>query len=118
MGLKGECLLYVADRWNSLQHRWDKRGEIWPPKVRGNKLASFQEAGVSGGGMVMAATKDVATEVSSGGNVNATFIGEYSIGMLPIREAGAECWGNRTIHGLKSLKDERVGGRGGGNTGG
>ena len=62
--------------------------------------------------------KDVATEVSSKGNVNATFIGEYSIGILPIGETGAECWGNRTIHGLKSLKDERVGGRGGGDMGG
>ena len=81
-------------------------------------MASFQEAGVSSSGMVMAAMKDIATEVSSRGNVNTTFIGEYSIGMLPIGETGAEGGGNRTIHGLKSLKDEGVGGRRGGDMGG
>ena len=95
-----------------------KQGKTWSPKVGSNKLASFQEAGVSGCGMVMAVTKDVTTEVSSRGNVNATFIGEYSIGMLPIEETGAEGGGNRTIHGLKSLNDEGVGGRRGGDTGG
>ena len=65
----------------------DKQSETWPSKVGGNKLASFEEARVPGSRVVVAATKDVAMEVIIGGNVNATLIGKYPIGMLPIREA-------------------------------
>ena len=71
-----------------------------------------------GSRVVVAAMKDVATEVTSRGNKDVTLIGKYSIGMLPIGETGVESGGNGSIHGLESLKNERIRGRRGGDTGG
>ena len=36
----------------------DVRGEAWPPKLRGNKLASFEDTWVASSGMVMMAGHD------------------------------------------------------------
>ena len=34
------------------------RGEAWPPKFRGNQLASFENAGMASSGMIMVSSND------------------------------------------------------------
>ena len=41
MGSKGECLLYVADRWNSLQHRCEQMRRDLATKSRRQQVGEF-----------------------------------------------------------------------------
>ena len=78
----------------------DKRCKAWPPKFGGDKLADLKVTRVASSFMVVAAKKDGLSKRGIGGNVNMSFVGENALGMLPVRQAQAESWRNRSIHGL------------------
>ena len=61
----------------------------------------------------MAAFQDGVTEGVVCGNIDASFIREDAGLDLPIGQAGTEGKRNVFVHGLESLEDERVAGRGG-----
>ena len=81
----------------------DKGGEAWPPELGSDKLAGFEEAGVSGRFTIMAVGKDDTVKGVIGGNINVAFIGEDSCLHLPVSKAGAEREGNIFVHRLKWL---------------
>ena len=58
--------------------------ETWPPKLRGNKLASFEITGVASSLMVVAAGEDGATEGVVQGNVDATFVDQDMLVKFPV----------------------------------
>ena len=56
----------------------------------------------------MAAEEDGAMEVHVGRNIDMTFKGEKTVGVLPVREMRAKGWENRTIQELKSLESKGI----------
>ena len=58
--------------------------ETRPPEFRGNKLASFEVARVTGGFMVVATGKDRAAEGVLQGNIDTTLVGQDVIVELPV----------------------------------
>ena len=92
----------------SLDVSADEGGEARPPKFSGNQLASFQETGVAGGFMIVAAHENGAAKGVVSGDIDATFIGEDASFHLPICEPRAKGEGNVLVHGLESLEDKGV----------
>ena len=86
----------------------NKGSEAQPPKLRSNELTCFQETGVAGGFVVMAACENGAAEGLVSGNVDTTFVGEDAGFHLPVGESGAEGERNVLMHGLEGLEDEGV----------
>ena len=68
--------------------------EAWPPKLRGDELASLEITGVAGSLVVMAAGKDGAMEGVLWGNVDMAFVGQDVVVIFPVREAGLEGGGD------------------------
>ena len=60
--------------------------------------------------MIVAMSKDGSSKRGVGGNVNTSFVGEDTFGILPIRQTRMEGWENQAIHRLQCLEDKRVGG--------
>ena len=56
----------------------------------------------------MAAEEDGTTEVHVGRNIDMTFKGEETVGVLPVREVRAKGWKNRIIQGLESLESKGI----------
>ena len=75
MGERGGTALNVAV---------DKGGESGPPELGGDQLPCFQEAGMPGGVMIMAAFEDSAAKRVVCGNVDTAFIGENAGFDLPV----------------------------------
>ena len=94
----------------------DEGGEPRPPEFSGDKLASFQEAGVAGRLVVVAAGENGTAEGIISGDVDMAFVGEDARFDLPVGEAGTEGERDILVHGLESLEDEGVACRGGLNT--
>ena len=86
----------------------DEGGEPRPPEFSGDKLASFQEAGVAGRLVVVAAGENGTAEGIISGDVDMAFVGEDARFDLPVGEAGTEGEGDILMHGLEGLKDEGV----------
>ena len=86
----------------------DKGSKAGPPEFGSDQLPSFQEAGVSGGFMIMAVCEDSAMEGVVCGDVDTALIGEDAGLDLPVSEAGTEGERNVLVHGLESLENEGV----------
>ena len=65
----------------------NKRGEAWPPKLRGNKLASFEDTRVASSGMGMVTSHDRVAQVSIGGDIDAALVSQDASIVMPIGEA-------------------------------
>ena len=91
----------------------DVGGEAGPPEFYGDQLTSFQEAGVTGGFVIVATLEDGTAEGVIRGDIDAAFVCEDTGCDLPVGEAGAEGERNILVHGLECLEDEGVAGRGG-----
>ena len=59
-------------------------GEAWPPKLRGNKVASFENARMAGSGMIMVASHNRAVQVGISGDVNAALVSQDASIIVPI----------------------------------
>ena len=68
----------------------DVGGKAGPPEFSCDQLASFQEAGMIGGFMIMAALEDGATEGVICGDVDATFVRKDAGLDLPVSQARTE----------------------------
>ena len=86
----------------------DIGSEAGPPEFSGDELASFQEARVSGGFMVMATLEDGTAEGVVCRDVDTALIGKDASFNLPVCEAGAEGEGNILMHGLEGLENEGI----------
>jgi len=82
--------------------------EARPPELSGDQLAGFKVPGVSCSFMVVTACEDGVMDGAIIRDVYVAFVSEDSSLMLPVREAGAESEGDRTIHRLESLEYERI----------
>ena len=86
----------------------DEGSKAGPPEFGGNQLPSFQEAGVSGGFMIVAMRKDGVAEGVVGGDVDPSFVSEDTGLNLPVSKAGTEGKRDVFVHGLKGLEDKGV----------
>ena len=64
----------------------DIRGKAWPPKFRGNQLASFENARMSSSGMIMVSSDDRVAESSICGNIDATLVSQDAGIVAPVGE--------------------------------
>ena len=90
--------------------------EARPPEFSGDQLASFQEAGVAGGFVIVTTLEDGAAEGVVCGDIDTTFISEDTSFDLPVGEARTEGERDVLVHGLESVEDEGVAGGGGFNS--
>ena len=86
----------------------DEGGESGPPEFGGNQLSCFQEAGVAGGGMVMASFENGAVKGVVYGDVDTAFVSEDAGFDLPVSQLGTEGERNVLMHGLEGLENKRV----------
>ena len=90
----------------------DIRGEAWPPKFRGNKLASFENARVTHSGMIMVTGNDRVVKGSIGRDIDAALVSQDASIVAPVREVGTKCSWNFARESVEGVKDQWVGGRG------
>ena len=110
----GVCVsLVLLAESTALNIAADIGSEARPPEFGGDQLASFQEAGMTGGLVIMAALEDGTAEGIVRRDIDAAFVCEDTGVDLPVSEAGAEGERNILMHGLECLEDEGVAGRGG-----
>ena len=50
------------------------RGEAWPPKLRGNKLASFENPRMTSSGMVMVVSNNRVAQVSISRDIDTALV--------------------------------------------
>ena len=86
----------------------DKGSKAGPPEFGSDQLSGFQEAGVSGGFMIVASRKNGVVEGVVGGDIDTAFIGEDASFNLPVGQLGTEGERNILVHGLEGLENEGV----------
>ena len=62
------------------------RGEAQPPKLRGNKLVSFENSRMTSSGMVMVTSNDRVVQVSIGRDIDAALVSQDASIIVPVRE--------------------------------
>ena len=105
--------LVLLARGTALDISADVGGEAGPPEFGRDQLASFQEAGVTSGVMIMAALENGAAKGIIRGDVDAAFVRKNAGFDLPVSQARTEGKRNVLVHGLESLENEGVAGGGG-----
>ena len=100
--------LVLLAKGTALNIAADKGGKSRPPEFGSNQLACFQEAGVAGRFMIMAAVEDGAAKGVIGRDVDTAFVGKDAGFNLPVRESRTEGEGNVLVHGLESLENEGI----------
>ena len=84
------------------------RGEAWPPKFRGNQLASFENARVASSGMIMVSSDDRVAQSGICGNVDATLVSQDAGIVAPVGEAQTESGGDSARQSMEGIKNQRV----------
>ena len=108
-GYGGMCVNFVLlTKGAALNVAADKGGESGPPEFGGDQLACFQEAGMTGRLVIVAALKNGVAKGIVCGNVDTAFVGEDAGFNLPVGQSGTEGERNVFVHGLESLEDEGV----------
>ena len=100
--------LVLLAKGTALDIAVDEGSKTRPPELGGDQLSGFQEAGVSGGLVIVAARKDGAAEGVVGRDIDTALIGEDAGLDLPVSEAGTEGKRNVLMHGLESLENEGI----------
>ena len=83
----------------------DVRGEARPPKLRGNKLASFEDTGVASSGVVMVVSYDSVAQASVSGDIDTVLISQDASVVMPIRKVGAEGGRGSTRESIEGIED-------------
>ena len=91
----------------------DIGGKARPPKLRGNKLASFEDARVAGSGVVMVAGYDSVAQAGVGGDVDTVLVSQDACIVTPIGKAGAESGRGSSRESMEGIENEWVRSRGG-----
>ena len=76
--------LVLLAKGTALDIAADEESKTGPPELGGDQLSGFQEAGVSGGFMIVASCKDGAAEGVVGGDIDTAFIGKDAGFNLPV----------------------------------
>ena len=84
------------------------RGEAGPPKLRGDQLASFENAWMARCGMIMVACHDGAAQVSICGDIDASLVSQDSCVVVPVGKAGAKIGRDRARESMEGIQDQRV----------
>ena len=63
------------------------RGEAWPPKLRGNKLVSFENSRMTSSGMVMVASNDRVVQVSISRDIDVALVSQDTSVVVPVGES-------------------------------
>ena len=105
--------LILLTKGTALDIAVDERSKAGPPEFSGDQLAGFQEAGMTGGVVIMAAVEDGAAEGVVRGDIDAALVREDAGFDLPVSQARAERERDIFMHRLESLEDEGVTCRGG-----
>ena len=74
-------------RGTSMDITANVRGEAWPPKFRGNQLASFENARMASSGVIMVPSDDRVAKSSISGNVDASLVSQDTSIVAPVGEA-------------------------------
>ena len=62
------------------------RGEAQPPKLRGNKLVSFENSRMTSSGMVMVTSNDRVVQVSISRDIDMALVSQDASIVVPVRE--------------------------------
>ena len=81
------------------------RGKAWPPKLRGNKLASFENTRVTHCGVVMMVSNNRMAKIGIGWDINMALVSQNASIIVPVREAQAEGSGNFIRESVEGIKD-------------
>ena len=111
-GRMGVDLVLLA-RCASADITADVRGEAWPPKLRGDQLASFENARMASSGMIMMPCHDRAAQVSICGDIDAVLVSQNASVVMPVRKVGVESSRDSTWESMEGVKDQWVRSRGG-----
>ena len=84
------------------------RGEAQPPKLRGNKLASFENARMTSSGMVMVTSNDRVAQVSISRDIDVALVRQDASVVVPVGKAGTESSGGFTRGSMEGIKDQWV----------
>ena len=76
--------LVLLAKGTALDIAVDEGGEAGPPEFSGDQLVSFQEAGMTGRFVIMAALEDGVAELVVRGNIDTAFISEDASFNLPV----------------------------------
>ena len=90
----------------------DVRGETWLPKLRGNKLASFENTRMTSSGVVMVSSNNRVAQVSICRDIDLALVSQDASVIVPVGEAGMESSGNCARESMESVKDQWVQSRG------
>ena len=74
-------------RGTSVDITVDVRGEAWPPKFRGNELASFEDAWMASSGVIMVLSDDRVAKSSIGRNVDTSLVSQDTGIVVPVGES-------------------------------
>ena len=86
----------------------DVRGKAWPPKLRGNELASFEDTGMASGGMVVVSSHDGVAQASISRDIDMVLVSQNASVIVPVRKARAESGGDSTWESMEGIKDQWV----------
>ena len=78
--------LVLLARGTAVDKTVNIRGEARPPKLRGNKLASFENSRMTSSGMVMVTSNDRVVQVSIGRDIDAALVSQDASIIVPVRE--------------------------------
>ena len=62
------------------------RGEAWPPKLRGNKLASLEDSRMTCSGMVMVMSNNRVVQVSISRDIDVALVSQDASIVVPVGE--------------------------------
>ena len=80
-------------------------GEARPPKLRGNKLASFEDTRVASSGVVMVASHDGVAQARVSGDIDTVLVSQDASIVMPIRKAGVESGRGSARESMEGIED-------------
>ena len=83
-------------------------GEAQPPKLRGNKLVSFENTWMASSGMIMVSSHDGVAQVGIGGDVNTALVSQDTGIIVPIRKLRAEIGRDSSRESVEGVEDRWV----------
>ena len=107
VGRMGVDLVLLAGG-TSLDITANVRGKAWPPKLQGNKLASFENARMASSGMIMVMSHDGVAQSSISRNIDTTLVSQDAGIVVPVREVGTESGGDCTRESMEGIENQWV----------
>ena len=104
--------LVLLARGTAVDKTVNIRGEARPPKLRGNKLASFENSRMTSSGMVMVTSNDRVAQVSISRDIDTALVSQDASIIVPVGEAQTESGRSFARESMEGIKDQWVRSRG------